>query len=91
MADSGHREDVLVSRFGAGGVGEASADLDPPGVEPLQTQVQELVSQGRCPVAHYCGHGHPLAPLQGPGLGQGPWSKSSLLLKISKILHLKAR
>ena len=67
----GHGEDVAVPGFDCRGLSKPPADLDPPGEQSGQPKFFQLLGVGWSPVTHYGCHSHSLAPLQGPGLGQG--------------------
>ena len=64
-------ENVLVSGLCGRGMSEPGTDGATSETEPLQTELGQLVREGGCPDPCYDSHGHPLAPLKTPGLGQG--------------------
>ena len=71
MVNLGYLEDVLVAGFGSRGDRKPGTKLVPPRVEPLESELGQLVGQGRCPEAHNGRHGNPLAPLKGLPQGHG--------------------
>ena len=78
-----HLEDVLVAGLVSRGHREPGAEPLPPGGEPLEPELGQLVGQGRRPVTHDGRHGHPLAPLQGLPLCQENGILDTIFGKVS--------
>ena len=65
---SGRGEDILMAGVRSCALRPGGAQFGPPGCQLLKPQVPELAAVGWLPPPSDGRHGHPLGPVQGPGL-----------------------
>ena len=66
---SGRGEDILMAGVRSCALSPGGAQFGPPGCQLLKPQVPELAAVGWLPSPSDGRHGHPLGPVQVPGLG----------------------